>query len=208
MTTSPHPVPTGHAPGPTRAAVAAAYGPEVTTAFLDGLRRGLARVERLGRGGPVTLLLLQNAPPSADPDAEALAAGTASRRAAVRRWRLGHEAALDRVLRVNLLRRDPAAYADPVGTALERLGAVLRLCGARGVAAVVAAGWLARDAAAARLLGLGRQGRLSWNAPRAAPGGATVLAVPHPSGKCRLYNAGRIGADAWRYVRPLVAGSA
>jgi hypothetical protein len=201
MPDRPRPVPTGRTPSPTRAAVAAVQGGEVTPAFLDGLRRGLARVERLGRGGPVTLLLLQNAPPQADPDAEALAAGTASRRAAVRHWRLGREAALDRVLRVNLLRRDPAAYADPVGTALERLGAALGMCGGRGVAAVVATGWLARDAATPRRRGgaaawLRPAGAPAVDAPRPAPGGATVLAVPHPSGKCRLYNPARAGTDS------------
>ncbi len=94
---------------------------EVTPAFVNGLRRGLARVERLGRT-PLTLLLLQNAPRHADPDAEALAPGTASRRAAVRHWRLGHEAALG------------------------RLRVAIEVCGTR-VGAIVAAGELGRDAA-------------------------------------------------------------
>ena len=174
---------------------------DITPAFVNGLRRGLARVERLGRT-PLTLLLLQNAPRHADPDAEALTPGTASRRAAVRHWRLGHEAALDGTLRVNLLRDEPFRYVDPVRAALGRLRVAIEVCGTR-VGAIVAAGELGRDAAA-RLLGV--PGRLQWNAPQQVTDRTTLLAVPHPSGRCRLYNPGRVGTDAWRHVRPLVLG--
>jgi hypothetical protein len=169
----------------------------ITPAFLAALDGALRRADRL-RLGQLPLLALQNAPAGFDPDAEALATGSASRRSALRLWLLP-SGALARGICINALRTDAASLADPAGLAQVRLAAALQRLEGR-VAALVTCGWIARDAAA-RLYGL--QHRPQWNATARA-GGLPFTAIPHPSGRNSLNNPGGPGRQSHEVVRPLL----
>lgn len=170
----------------------------VNAAFITAVERALRRADRL-RLGRLPLLLLQNAPSGYDIDAEALAPGSASRARACALWGV-EETALDRAVRVNCLRCSPRDLAAPACAAVPRLEAATGLMGSR-LSAIVACGWVARDAAAQHL---GLLVRSDWNEIRAVRGIAFAT-VPHVSGRCRLNNPDGVGRNAWRIVRPLLA---
>lgn len=169
----------------------------ITPAFLAALDGALRRADRL-RLEHLPLLALQNAPTGFDPDAEALAPGSASRRAALRLWLLP-SGALARGICINVLRTDTSSLADPARLAQARLAAaMLRLEGR--LSALVTCGWIARDAAAG-LYGLAH--RPQWNATALA-WGLPFTAVPHPSGRNSLNNPGGPGRQSHEVVRPLL----
>ena len=168
-----------------------------TPAFVAALEAALRRADRL-RLEELPLLVLQNAPQGFDPDAEALAPGSASRDAALRLWLLP-SGALARGVCINALRTDPTSLTDPSGLAQARLAAALRRLEGR-LSALVTCGWIARDAAT-RLHGL--QHRPQWNATARACD-LPFTAIPHPSGRNSLNNPGRPGRQSHGVVRPLL----
>ena len=181
------------APQPLRALGAAA----ITPAFLAAVEGALRRADRLGLN-ELPLLALQNAPRGFDPDAEALAPGSDSRRAALRLWQLPRDA-LTRTVCINVLREDGGARAGLAGLAQARLAAALQRLEGR-VSALLACGWVARDAAVG-LYSLPH--RPEWNVTTRVCG-LTFATVPHPSRRNALNNDGGPGRHSHAVLRTLL----
>jgi hypothetical protein len=125
------------APQPLRTHDAAA----ITPAFLAAVEGALRRADRLGLN-ELPLLALQNAPRGFDPDVEALAPSSHSRRAALRLWQLPRDA-LTRTVCINVLREDVGTRAGVAELAQARLAAALQRLEGR-VSALLACGWVGR----------------------------------------------------------------
>jgi hypothetical protein len=166
----------------------------MTSAASSPLRQtveaALRRFDRL-RLDRVTLFVLQDAPRSADRDREALAQGTATRRAVLRLWRIPDEHCLGRALFVNAYPAPPMGLAGAAAVAAARLDIVLRTGGQR-IERVVACGAWQRNPVSA-VLGL-RRGP-DWNEVHKL-GAVEVATVYHPSPRNRAWNPGEPGRGA------------
>jgi hypothetical protein len=169
-------------------------GPEFTTAVAAAIRR----LDRLGVA-QAPLIVLECAPEGYDPDGEAIPVGSASRAAAARKWRV-RDARFEYAVRINARRRGSRLDADPDAAGAARIDAALKLLNSRA-GPILAAGWLARDAAA-RLFDV--RGRPAWNTVFRSSCGRRLAVVPHPSSRNRAYNPGGVGTGSWQVVAPIL----
>lgn len=148
-----------------------------------------------------TLMVLESYPADLPTDGPALPEGTPWFDAACRRWQVPREL-LSTTRRINALPRPPRGDWLPI--AQQRVAAALSSVRPNRI---VAAGWVARDAVCAVI---GVHETICWSQPRVIHvrglGPTEFIAVPHPSGRCRLLNCPELRAATSRALRQTLVG--